>query len=460
MSRPILLLVLTVCAIQLVDVLSTTIVIVALPAMQSDLNLTDGMRDQVAAVYALLFGALLLLAGRLSDRFGPRRLFMAGLVAFGLGSLIGGLAPGGEILIAGRAIQGIGAALSVPAALAMITAALPDGPDRTRVLGWWAAAGAAGGAAGFALGGMVTDALGWRWTMLANVPPVIVALIVIALIPPVSHEPASDRVPARQAVALTGGMLLLIFGLTEGQAVGLDLLRVLLPVVVGVALLGLFAHGERGRGPLVAAAAWRDRALVVGSLAGAALTFTTSAGAVLLTLWLQAQAGLSASAAGWALAPFSVAVVVGATVGSRLVTRLGATRPLAWGLATVALAHCLHAGALGLGSVPLVVGGMVVSGAGLGVATVASTALGLSRVDPETSGVASGLLNATARVGTALGIACYGILAAAGREWALDQAGDATVFGYVLAHLVGVVVLVAMIVGSRRGRSESRRLAG
>ena len=446
------LLVATLCAVQFIDVLGTTVVIVALPTIQTDLGLGDGAREQVVAIYALLFGSLLLLAGRLADAWGARRLFIAGLITFGVGSVVGGLAPDGVTLIVGRGVQGIGAALAVPAALAMVARLFPPGASRNRVLGYWAATGAAGGAAGFALGGVLTDLVGWRWTQLMNVPPIIVATVAMLLIR--LPEPARDRItiPLVPSLTLTAGLLALTLGLTNGQTHALDPLAVLLPVALGLVLLAVFAHRERSGRPLLPGSAWRDRALLTGSAVGFTLTFTTSAAAVLLTLYLQRIEGVSAAATGWLLVPFSVAVVGGAAVGSRWVSRRGAAAPMRWGLVGVGASLALWAVAVGLGSVALIVAGLALAGLTLGVASVASTSHGLVATDADAQGAASGLLNAAARVGTAVGIAAFGIVAAAGRSVAAGDGVTATVVGYQAAFVFGIV-LVLITVALIRERS-------
>lgn len=455
-------LVATLCAVQFIDVLATTVVIVALPTIQMDLGLGDGAREQVVGIYALLFGSLLLLAGRLADAWGARRLFIAGLITFGIGSVIGGLAPEGGSLIVGRGIQGVGAALAVPSALAMVAGLFPPGDGRNRVLGYWAATGAAGGAAGFALGGVISDLIGWRWTLLMNVLPIVLATVAMLLI----HFPEPIRgritIPVVPSLTLTFGLLALTLGLSNGQTRTVDPLTVLLPITTGLVLLGAFARGERGERPLVPRSAWRDRALLTGSAVGFTLTFTTSAVAVLLTLYLQQIEGVSAAATGWLLAPFSVAVVGGASLGSRWISRRGAVGPMRWGLLGVAASLGVWVMAVGVGSVTLIVIGLVLAGLALGVASVASTAHGLVATNADEYGVASGLLNAAARVGTAVGIAVFGIVAATGR---FVSAGDnivATVTGYQAAFLVGIGLVLATVVLIRepsldRGRFRWRR---
>jgi len=348
-------------------------------------------------------------------------------------------------LIGGRGGQGIGAALAVPAALAMVAGLFPPGKDRNRVLGYWAATGAAGGGAGFALGGVITDWISWRWTLLLNVPPILTATIVMLLIR--VPEPARGRItiPLIPSMTLTVGLLALTLGLTNGQTRALDPIPVLLPVVAGLLLLWNFACGERSARPLVPISAWRDRALLAGSAVAFTLTFTTTAGAVLLTLYLQQIEGVSASATGWLFVPFSVAVVAGASLGARLVSRRGAIGPMRWGLIGVAVSQGIHIVALGAGSVAGIVAGMTLSGLSLGVASVASTSHGLAGSEADAHGAASGLLNAAARVGTAVGIAVFGIVAVAGRSIASGNDLAATVTGYQAAHVTGIMLILVTI---------------
>lgn len=433
------------CAVQFVDVLGTTVVIVALPTIQADLDLSSGAREQVVAIYALLFGSFLLVAGRMADTWGARRLFMAGLITFAVGSSVGGLASDGLTLIVGRGVQGIGAAIAVPAALAMVAGLFSPGEDRNRVLGAWAATGAVGGGAGFAFGGVITDLVSWRWTLLLNIPVVLAAAIVMLLIR--IPEPARGQItiPLIPSLTLTAGLLALMLGLTNGPTQGVDAGAVVVPIVAGLALIGVFVHGERGEQALLPRSAWRNQALIAGSAVGFTLTFTTTASAVLLTLYLQQVEGISAAMTGWILVPFSIAVVAGAPLGSYLVSRQGATGPMRWGLIGVAASQGIHVVALGIGSIGGIVFGMVLSGLTLGVASVASTAHGLATTDVQAHGAASGLLNAAARVGTAIGIAAYAVVAATTRSMVAGDDVTAVVIGYQAAHLAGIVLIAATL---------------
>jgi MFS family permease len=193
------------CAAQFVDVMGVTVVVVALPAIRGGLDATPGQVQLVVSTYALLFGCLLLPFGRAADRFGRRRLFRGGLAVFGVASVVCGLAPSAEVLVAGRAVQGAAAAAVVPAALALVTATFPEGPGRRRALAVWTAAGAGGGALGLFAGGVVTDLAGWRWIFLLNVPLVLfsVGLAARVLPPDAVREPGGGRQPLLPRDALS-----------------------------------------------------------------------------------------------------------------------------------------------------------------------------------------------------------------------------------------------------------------
>src|SRR4051794_22171329 len=185
------------CLAQFVIVLDVTIVAVALPAVQADLGMSTAALGWVITAYTLVFGGCLLAAGRLADRVGRRRTFAIGLTLFAVASLACGLAPSSGALLGARAVQGVGAALVAPAALALVTSARPDGPERARALGWWTAAAAGGGASGWVLGGVLSGLLDWRWVFLVNVPLCTVAA---ALAPRVLQEwrvPSPARGPRR-----------------------------------------------------------------------------------------------------------------------------------------------------------------------------------------------------------------------------------------------------------------------
>jgi predicted MFS family arabinose efflux permease len=314
------------------------------------------------------------------------------------------------MLIAARTVQGLGAAAVAPAALAAITAAIPDGPDRRRALGVWTAAAAGGGAAGWVLGGVITEQAGWPWVFLVNVPVGVAAVALAPLVVPESRASRDGRgLDAAGAATITAALALLVFGLTRGE---------LWAVAGSLVLLAVFARIEsRATDPLLPAALLRAKGLAGASLAAAALTASTSGAMLLCVLELQGARGLSPLHAGALFAPFNLAVISGSLLGPRVVRALGPGPAMAAGLAGIG------AGALGL--VAVAAGGgapvaflpaFIAMGASLGFASVASTAAGTAAAGAAREGVASALLNAAAQVGTALGVAVLLSVAAAAGE--------------------------------------------
>ena len=295
------------CIAQFVLVLDVTIVAIALPAMQADLALSTTALGWVVTAYTLAFGCCLLAAGRLADRVGRRRGFVAGLVLFAAASLACGLAPSGGALLAARAVQGLGAAIASPAALALVTAARPEARGRARALGWWTAAAAGGGASGWVLGGLLTGVLDWRWVFLVNVPLCAAA----AALAPIVLRERRDPSPGR------------------------SLLRTLL-ARPGVA------------GPNVVAAV---------------ITATTTPPLFLCTLHVQNVLGLAPGAAGLLFPPVNLAVVAGSLGGPSVAAAVGERRAMTGGLLAVAAgALALLAIAPGAPALPSLLGGFVLLG--------------------------------------------------------------------------------------------------
>jgi MFS family permease len=252
------------CVAQFIDVLGVTIVIVALPAIGRDLGLAEHELHWVASIYALCFGGVLLLAGRAADLYGRRRLFATGLALFTVASLACGLAGSPAMLVGARALQGLGAAVAVPAALSLLTTTFPDGPERARALGVWTAAAAGGGVSGFFLGGVLTGALGWHWVFWVNVP---VGVLGLALTPVLLAE-HRDRVPARRldlagAATGTAGLVLLVYGFSRAEQVGFATAATLGTLALATALLaGFWLVEGRVTDPLVPLGVFRSHQLV------------------------------------------------------------------------------------------------------------------------------------------------------------------------------------------------------
>ena len=458
------------CLAQFIVVLDATIVAIALPAMGSELGLSTTTLGWVVTAYTLTFGGCLLAAGRLADRVGRRRAFAAGLALFGLASLACGIAPSGGALLAARAVQGIGAAVVAPAALALLTTARPEGPARTRALGWWTAAAAGGGASGWVLGGLLSGFLDWRWVFLVNVPVCLGAVPVALRVLTEWREPSPARPDVAGAVLVTAGLAALVFALTSAEAQGPGASVTLAAFTAAVVLLAAFALVEgRAADPLLDRALLRRPGVVEPNVVAAVLTAATTPPMFFCILYAQDVLELGPVAAGLLFPPFSLAVIAGSLAGPRVATAVGERRAMAAGLLGVAGgALALLAIAPGASPLPSLLGGFVLLGGGLGVASVASTARGTAALEGADQGLASGLLAASAQIGTALGLAVVVPLVSA-RIAALGGGPEAQIGGYELGFVVAAALagLTALQVGRSARRAarvmpapRGRRCAG
>jgi MFS family permease len=351
-------------------------------------------------------------------------------------------------------VQGAGAAVVTPAALSLLTTTFPEGARRERALGVWTAAAAGGGATCFLVGGAVTQALGWRAVFLVNVPVGLLGLLLSPVLLAERRRPSAARLDLTGAVTLTGAMSSLVYALSQVEHAGPGSAGTWLPLAAAALLGGAFvARERRAAHPLIPLDALRRPGLAGASLVAMLLTAVTTPGALFSILYLQDLLGYPPTLVGLTIAPFSVAVVAGSLAGAMLadVRRLGTRRAVAAGLLGVGLGAAALSTMTASGGLPLLlVAGFVLSGAGLGVASVASTAAGTAAVPAAQQGLASGLLNTAAQVGTALGLAVLGTVASA-RAGALTPPGasppaSALVDGYRWAILAGLAVTVAAAV--------------
>jgi MFS family permease len=450
------------CGIQFVDVLGVTSGITALPAMLAGVSAPAAATPVLATVYAMFFGGLLVLGARLGDRYGHRRVLLLGCTAFALVSLIGASAQEVVQLVTARGLQGAAAAISVPSALRLLLDASPGPDDRRGALAAWSASGAAAGALGLLVGGVLTDVLDWRAVFWVNVPVGIVLIVAVRLVIARSAgdriarsagdriaRSAGDREQVRLdltgAALLTGAVMALIVGASALENPHVRMAGALL-VAAGLAAGAVFvAHQRRVRAPLVPRAAFASANLRTGTVVSFVNTATTSSTGVLATLSLQQEFGVSAVGAGFALVPFSLGVVVGSALTKPIGARLPVRRLAAAGLAGIAAGNLLLV--VTYGSIAGVVTGVAVAGIGLGIASVAGTAIGTDVAD-TLSGTASGVLNTGAQLGTALGVAALLLLAAtigeSGTEvaWAV-AAGLAGLTGLALVTRTGADTVAA-----------------
>lgn len=395
---------------QFTVVLDVTIVNVALPDIQADLHFSSENLQWVISAYTLLFGGFLLLGGRAADLLGSRRVFVAGLALFGVTSLVAGLADSPGTLIAARAVQGLGGALLSPAALSILTVTFPHGRERNIAMGVWGGLAGLGGTLGVVAGGLLVDALDWRWVFFVNVP-VVAALVVITPMV-VRHIPGLRAAGARAfdapgALLGTTGLLAVVYGVVRAEPVGWDSPEVIAFLAGGVALLAAFVAVEaRSKAPLVPLRLFRSRALSTASTAlglnGAAflsMFFLTS-------LYLQQVRGDSALEAGIHFLPMGGAAIAAAVVSTQLIHRLG-TRTVQLGGAVFGLAGLallMNADAHG-GYATQLLPGLVLFGIGvIGLAVPAQIAAVVD-VEHHEAGAASGVVTAFNQVGGALGLA-------------------------------------------------------
>jgi EmrB/QacA subfamily drug resistance transporter len=433
------------CVAQFVDVLDVNAVIVALHSIGRDLGFSQAGLQWVVSAYVLFFAGFLLLSGRVADLWGRRRTFVTGLAVFTAASLCCGFAVSPEMLVVSRAFQGLGAAITAPAALSIITTIFAEGRERDRAVAAWTAVAAGGGAAGLLLGGLITDVLGWEWIFFVNVPVGAAGIALSYVILPESRDPAaSRRLDLLGAGTVNSGLVLLILGLTRTEEVGFGSPSTLMTLCLSAAFFGAFVFVERrAADPLVPLKLFRRDGLVGAALVAFALTAATAPVGVLVTLYLQNTLGYSASIAGLAGLPFSLCVIAGSMVGGRISGRIGGRATMSLGLLVVAASALVTAGITAEGGVAYVLAGAALSGLGLGCASVASTARGTSAVESGRRGLASGFMNTSAQVGTALGLATLLTLAAT-RTAALsdgaESAAEALVAGYRLAFLAAAGV--------------------
>src|SRR5581483_705273 len=395
-------------AAQFMVVLDVAIVNVALPTIKVDLGFSQESLQWVVTAYAIMFGGVLLLGGRMADLLGRRRLFMLGLALFTVSSLLDGLAWSEGSLIGFRALQGLGAALLSPAALSILTTIFAEGRERNLALGIWGAVSGSGGAAGVLLGGALTSALSWSWIFFINVP---VGAIVLALTPRLVRESRAD-VPHRHfdvpgAASITGGLMLLVYamtravqhGWTSGQTVGL--------LAAAVALVAAFVAIEsRSRAPLLPLRMFRLRTLSGSNLAGLLMGAAVFSQFFLLTLYMQQVLHYSAIETGVAYVALTLTVIVFANVSQALALRVGIRRLLPLGLLLAGAGLVLYA--------RLPVDGhyfwdlfpaFLLSGIGMAFAFVPMTIGALAGVLRADAGIASGLITTSQQIGGAIGVA-------------------------------------------------------
>ncbi|WP_433306962.1 MFS transporter [Actinoplanes sp. CA-030573] len=438
--------------VQLVDVLVVTSVIPAIPAMLAATGAPRGAATLLSASAAMAFAGLLLLSARLGDRFGHRRILVAGLVVFGLAAVTGGTAHSVGQLVVARIGQGVAAALCVPAAMWALLRLSPEPGRRRTALAGWSAAGAAAGVLGYVVGGGLTELLGWSWVFWINVP--ITGLLIAGVVLLVPADTADDgvRLDVWGAVLLTTSVMALVgaAAVLQDGAAGWGVAGLLAGAVLGV----LFAVQQgRAAEPLVARSSRRDPHLRAGVGASFVNTATTSGIAIVVVLILQDDLGLSPAVAAVVMMPFSVAVVIGSLASRLPALATGSVRPTVLGLLAISAGGLILA--IRHDQVAAIVTAIAVAGVGLGLASVGATSLGTTKVEsgrstagrggrsgvegsgpPGADSAAVGLLNTAAQLGNALGVAALLALLA------LPRGGASAAFLLAAAAGLGTALAV------------------
>ena len=448
-----------ICVAQLMVVLDATVVNVALPSIQTDLDFSTDNLTWVVTAYSLAFGGLLLFGGRTGDIFGRRRMFMIGIAIFAAASLVGGLANGEAMLIIARAAQGAGGAIAAPTALALLATTFTEPAARARAFGVFAAMAASGGALGLLLGGVLTDYASWRWALIINVP---IGAIVLLLTPRVLNESqgTGTKLDLPGAISVTAGMSTLVYGLTKAADDGWGSTTTVVTLGIAAALLVAFVVIElRSEHPLMPFRIFANR-----NRTGAYLIMLFLAGALFTTFYFLAQYqqnvhGWSPLHTGVAFLPMPATIMfMSIVVVRRLIPKIGIRPFLTVGPLLAIAAMFSFTQLTASSSYWPFLGSILLLGVGMGCSFVPLTMTAVNGVAPHETGLASALLNTGQQVGGAIGLAIFGTVfahAAADRAAELGRqastaVGQADIFvaGQQHAFQAAIVVTALALVAS------------
>ena len=465
-----------VCLAQFMVVLDISIVNVALPSIQKDLGFSAANLQWVVTAYALTFGGLLLLGGRLADIFGRRRIFLVGLALFTGASLLGGFAGNQATLIAARSLQGVGAAVLSPATLTILTVTFTEQRARARAFGVWGAVAAGGGAAGALLGGVLTQEISWRWILFVNVPIGAVLFVVARLTLLESRATGPRRrLDLAGSVTVTAGLLALVYAIVHTDQVSWASTSTIVGLSVAAVLLGAFVviEAKVASHPLVPLRLFRSRALSGANSVMFCFGAAMFAMWFFLSLYLQQVLGYDPVVTGLTFLPQTAAIAIGATVSGRLAPRLGPRNVLIVGaflsaaglywLSLIQPGDTYWTGACG---------GGILCTLGMGLAFTPIVLSATSGVRPEEAGLASGLVNCSRQIGASIGLAVLSTIAAS--HIAADLAGkvvtpeaeriaatSAYAHGFLIASVIALAGgLLALIIPVQRTPTTSPARAG
>jgi EmrB/QacA subfamily drug resistance transporter len=445
---------------QLMVVLDATIVNVALPHIQQSLGFSTGALSWVINAYILTFGGFLLLGARAGDLFGRRRVFLVGLAVFTVSSFVGGLATTPFMLLAARAVQGIGAALAAPSALSLLTTSFPEGPERVRAIGLYTTVSAAGGATGLVLGGLLTQLVSWRWVMFVNVP-IGLAVFVIGRLVLAETERRHGHHDLIGAVGCTVGVTGIVLGLVQAGSHGWSDPVTLAALFGGVAILTAFLrHEGQAAEPILPLSLLAGRTRNAANAARALLYAGFYGLFFFLGQFFQDVQGFSPIVTGLAFLPIPISVFVSSQFTSRvLMVRLPQKAVMVLGATVASVGLLLATGIHADSSYLRIVVSLVLMGAGSGSTFVTLTSASLADVAPDVAGAASGLVNVSQQLGAAVGLAVLVTIFNAGAGHARlgpvagpdqTQALHSLHAVFVASALFALAALVTIVAGVRR----------
>lgn len=459
---------------QFMVILDVAIVNVALPSIARNLHFASNDLQWVITAYTLTFGGFLLLGGRLADLYSRRKIFVYAVAAFGIMSLLCGLAQTEMQVIIARAFQGLSAAFMSPVALSIVLAEFKEGKDRDKAMGFWAAISAGGAAVGLLLGGILTQYLGWRWNFFVNVPVAIfVILAALRLLPHhIGEENRNMKLDLPGAFMATSGLMSLVYGLSKAPTHGWGSTTVLGFIGAGVALFALFIWNEsRVDQPLMSLKIFKIRNVLGGNLAFLAIACTMFSMFFFLTLYIQQVLGYSPVKTGICFLPVTLIIGITSGVVANLVGKIGYKPPMVAGPVVLAVGLFILSKILKVNGNYWhnVFPGLSVCALGMGLTFVSGTLAATSGVPKHFSGLASGVLNTAQQVGGALGLAILSAVAFSTVKAEVSGGGPAIyaqVHGYQAGLQVGVglalaaVVVVALLVKNHKVDAKEAMMAG
>ncbi len=438
------------CAAQFMVIMDTSIIGIALPVIKEELGYTQGGLQWIFNAYVILFGGILLLGGRLSDLFGARKIFTLGFGILAAASLLAGMAWSPESLNTGRALQGVGSALIAPAALTLLMITFQDPKELGKAFGFWGASAAAGGSAGVFLGGVITEWMDWRWIFYINIPiSVIVMLLSSANL--AKGATSKGRIDWLGAITATAALILLVYSIVNTESAGWASLETILFMAVSIGLFVLFYFIQKSKkDPILPLRIFKAPNLTQGNVVMGLMAASWIPLWFFLNLYLQQILNLNAFMSGLALLPMTILIMVLMVgVTGKLVAKHGYKKIMIAGLVSLAVSLVLFSIAPTDGSYLIhVLPASLLGALGMSLAYIPTTMASMSGAKPEETGLASGIVNTSYQVGSALGLALVAVVASAVTATSMESGVDSVTSlnsGFSAAFIGAAVIAVVNV---------------